>query len=94
MEEGNGFIIATVNDVYQYCTGSRFVPLDTLKSGRKGAERYIIEVEFTTGTDPEVPVIPFAATCVPRITFPLIRKLKFKKSWQIALNNRIGFGNC
>ena len=63
-------------------------------NGRKGAERYIIEVEFTTGTDPEVPVIPFAATCVPRITFPLIRKLKFKKSWQIALNHRIGVGNC
>jgi hypothetical protein len=90
----NVMIKATVNDVYKYCTGSHIIPLDTLKSELEGSARYKIEVGFFPGRNAGVADIPFAATCIPKITLPLTSKEKFKNAWQVALNYRTGFGTC
>jgi hypothetical protein len=46
MDHVYGSIKATVNDMYQFCTGSRIIPLDTLKSDWEGSARYRIECCF------------------------------------------------
>ncbi|EFX77376.1 hypothetical protein DAPPUDRAFT_106201 [Daphnia pulex] len=90
MDHVYGSIKATVNDMYQFCTGSRIIPLDTLKSDWEGSARYRIECCFCywNGFRRRTASV---ATCNPKISLPLISKLKFKESWPIALNHIIGF---
>ncbi len=90
----NVTVKATVNDVYQYCTGSNIMPLDTLKSELEGLARYNIEVAFFPGSNAQVAEVPYATTCIPKITLPRTNKEKFKNAWQVALNYRTGFGSC
>ena len=87
-------IVATVNDIYQYCTGSNIIPLDTANSELEGEERYAIEVEFISCNDPEHPALPTASTCANRITLPITNKKKFNECFKKAMNNRIGFGTA
>jgi hypothetical protein len=87
-------IKATVNDVYQYCPGSHFIPLDTLKSELEGSARYNIKVGFFPGRNAGFADLQFAATCIQKITLPITSKEKLKNAWQLDLNYPTDFGTC
>jgi hypothetical protein len=90
----NVMIKATVNDVYQYCPGSHFIPLDTLKSELEGSARYNIKVGFFPGRNAGFADLQFAATCIQKITLPITSKEKLKNAWQLDLNYPTDFGTC